>query len=142
MLFAEKRLNSSLYIKEKESSSSSMVSWSTAKVMKELSDGKITPQQAINSVVLSRDLPRNDNFVKLYTTTDTAMDMIFVLRQEEFKCHQIVFNASDFLKSCMRQNNEMNKRQNGTSLRLQKFYLPEWITAGALKQFIRFAYTG
>lgn len=70
------------------------------------------------------------------------MDMVFELKQEEFKCHQIVFNTSEFLKSCMRQNNEMNKKQNGTSLRVQKFYLPDWMSSGALKQFIRFAYTG
>ena len=44
IIFAEKRLNSSLYIKEKEaSSSSSVVNWSTAKVLKELTEGKITP---------------------------------------------------------------------------------------------------
>ena len=42
----------------------------------------------------------------------------------------------------MKQNNQMNRRQNGTSLRVQRFECPEWISADALKQFIRFAYTG
>lgn len=83
-----------------------MVSWTTAKVLKELQDGKITPQQAINSIIYSREQPRNDNFLKLYKTNDTAMDMVFVLRGEELKCHQIVFNTSDFLKGCMKQNNQ------------------------------------
>jgi hypothetical protein len=68
--------------------------------------------------------------------------MVFELRQQEYTCHQIVFNTSEFLKGCMKQNNQMNRRQNGTSLRVQRFECPEWISADALKQFIRFAYTG
>ncbi|MFO0116972.1 MAG: hypothetical protein ACK521_04950 [bacterium] len=42
ILFAENRLNSSIYIKDKEPSNTSIVSWTTAKVLKELSDGKVT----------------------------------------------------------------------------------------------------
>jgi hypothetical protein len=67
--------------------------------------------------------------------------MVFILNHEEFKCHQVVFNSSKFLKSCMKQNNEMNRKQNGTNLRVQRFELPDWMCKEALKQFIRFAYT-
>lgn len=110
-------------------------------MIKELSAGKISPVQAISSVLFTHELPRNDHFAKLYTSTDTATDMVFVLHNEEFRSHQIVFSQSEFLKSCMKQNNDMNRRQNGTNLRTQRFYLPDWLTINALKQFIRFAYT-
>jgi len=103
-LFAEKKFNCSNFQKQKESSveSTNMILWSTQKVLKDLQAGKITPVQAITSIVLSRELPRNDHFAKLYTSTDTTTDMVFVLNQEEFRCHQIVFSQSDFLKSCMK----------------------------------------
>ena len=34
--------------------------------------------QAINSVILSKETPRNDNFHKLYTQKDTPTDMVFI----------------------------------------------------------------
>jgi len=86
-------------------------------LLKEMIAGKIEPRQAISSIVLSKELPRNDNFARLYRS-DVKCDMVFVLRGEEFKCHQIVFNTSEFLQSCMKQNNDANYRQNGQHLRI------------------------
>lgn len=56
-------------------------------MIKEMTDGKISPKEAVGSVVLSKELPRNDNFARLYKRTDTKPDMIFRLKDEEFHCH-------------------------------------------------------
>jgi hypothetical protein len=69
VLFGEKKFSCSVYAKEKASAveSSNQVDWSTEKVLMELQTGSITQLAALKYIILSKDLPRNDNFIKMYT---------------------------------------------------------------------------
>ena len=40
------------------------------------------------------------------------------------------------------KNNEVNLQQYGKHLQTQTLYVPDWIEEAALKQFIKFTYTG
>ena len=86
-LFADKKLSCSQYIRDKGQDSGLPVYWNTLKVLQELATGNLTPMAAINSVILSQETPRNDTFQKLYSKKDTPTDMVFILKQEKFKCH-------------------------------------------------------
>ena len=66
----------------------------TKDIMCDVSDpeSETAAEQGLELIILSKDIPRNDGFAKLYKTRSQPHDLVLNLRREKYKCHQFVIS--------------------------------------------------
>jgi len=81
---AENKYESAKLIFEKQSLTTKFSS--TLKLLKET---KLTADEALTQIILSREVPRNDSFLRLYREISQhgSTDMVFTVNGDKFKCH-------------------------------------------------------
>ena len=111
--------------------------------MNSLDEGKITPEKALKYMVVWTKSPINESFKDLYKN-QICSDLIIVLRNEEFQCHQIVFASNaDYFRKVLKRNEEYNKKQLGIDAPFkQTLVAPDWMDSTALQLLIKFMYLG
>lgn len=59
---------------------------------------QIEPVSLLTQTVLSQKIPSNDTFVQMYKELSSSeTDMKFDLRNQSYKCHQIVFKQNSYM---------------------------------------------
>ena len=56
-------------------------------IMTNLAQGDITNLQGLKQIVMSKEIPRNDNFVQLYKKPTESSDLVFSLKGTDYRCH-------------------------------------------------------
>ena len=83
-------------------------------ILTKVAKNELNNVQALKQIVMSKQIPQNDNFVQLYKKPTENSDLVFELRNKEYRCHQFVFNScSAFLCDAMKKQNEINYKQFG-----------------------------
>ena len=91
---------------------------------------------------MSKPLPKNESFVKLYGGRSSPYDLTLQLHGDSHKCHQFVLQQSAvFLREAMKANQQRNMQSLGERLGSMTLRLPDWVSKSALDKFIRFSYT-
>ena len=124
--FAEKNCASSKYIDAPKN---------TKKILQAVTnpDNSLTAEEGLQEIILSKPIPRNDGFVKLYRSGSQQKDLVFVLHREKFKSHQFVMQqSSDYMRGAMQKNQAVNVQHLGQRLNMMTFDLPDWVSPSAL----------
>ena len=81
--FAEKNCACSKYIDTPKN---------TKQILKAVTDpeNNLTATEGLQEIILSKPIPRNDSFIKLFRQKSSQEDLVLVLHREKYKCHQIV----------------------------------------------------
>lgn len=75
----------------------------TSEILREVTDPdkNLSATTGLEQIIMSREIPRNESFAKLYKERNRSQpyDLFLMLCRETFKCHQFVIShSSDYLK--------------------------------------------